>query len=24
MEIDWFNRYLRDGAPLPNLTPHGD
>ena len=23
MEIDWFNRYLRDGAPLPNLTPHG-
>jgi dipeptidyl aminopeptidase/acylaminoacyl peptidase len=24
MEISWFNRYLRDGAPLPNLTPHGD
>ena len=24
MEIDWFNRYLRDGAPLPNLAPHGD
>lgn len=24
MEIAWFNRYLRDGAPLPNLTPHGD
>jgi dipeptidyl aminopeptidase/acylaminoacyl peptidase len=24
MEIDWFNRYLRDGAPLPDLTPHGD
>jgi dipeptidyl aminopeptidase/acylaminoacyl peptidase len=24
MEIDWFNRYLRDGAPLPNLTPHGN
>ena len=24
MEIDWFNRYLRDGARLPNLTPHGN
>ncbi len=24
MEIAWFNRYLRDGAPLPNLSPHGD
>jgi dipeptidyl aminopeptidase/acylaminoacyl peptidase len=24
MEIGWFNRYLRDGAALPNLTPHGD
>ncbi len=24
MEIAWFDRYLRDGAPLPNLTPHGD
>ena len=23
MEIAWFNRYLRDGAPLPNLAPHG-
>jgi dipeptidyl aminopeptidase/acylaminoacyl peptidase len=23
MEIEWFNRYLRDRAPLPNLTPHG-
>lgn len=20
---DWFDRYVRDGAPLPNLTPHG-
>ena len=20
---DWFDRYLRDGAPLPNLEPHG-
>ena len=23
MEVAWFNRYLRDGVPLPNLTPHG-
>ncbi len=23
MEIDWFNRYLRDGAALPDLRPHG-
>jgi dipeptidyl aminopeptidase/acylaminoacyl peptidase len=23
MEIAWFNRYLRDGAPLPDLKPHG-
>jgi dipeptidyl aminopeptidase/acylaminoacyl peptidase len=21
--IDWFNRYVRDKAPLPNLEPHG-
>jgi dipeptidyl aminopeptidase/acylaminoacyl peptidase len=20
---DWLDRYVRDGAPLPNLTPHG-
>ena len=24
MEIAWFNRYLRDRAPLPNVLPHGD
>jgi dipeptidyl aminopeptidase/acylaminoacyl peptidase len=24
MEIAWFNRYLRDGARLPNLVPHGE
>ncbi len=21
--VDWLNRYVRDGAPLPNLEPHG-
>lgn len=21
--LDWFNRYVRDKAPLPNLEPHG-
>ena len=24
MEIAWFDRYVRDRAPLPNLTPHGN
>ena len=23
LEIEWFNRYLRDDTPLPNLVPHG-
>jgi dipeptidyl aminopeptidase/acylaminoacyl peptidase len=23
MTRDWFDRYVRDGAPLPNLKPHG-
>lgn len=21
--VDWFDRYVRDGHPLPNLEPHG-
>jgi len=21
---EWFDRFVRDGAPLPNLEPHGD
>ncbi len=21
---DWFDRYVRDGSPLPDLVPHGD
>lgn len=21
--IDWFNRYVRDKTPIPNLEPHG-
>jgi len=21
---EWLDRFVRDGAPLPNLTPHGD
>jgi hypothetical protein len=20
---DWFDRYVRNGAPLPDLEPHG-
>ncbi|HVM90902.1 MAG TPA: prolyl oligopeptidase family serine peptidase, partial [Verrucomicrobiae bacterium] len=23
MTREWFDRFVRDGAPLPNLRPHG-